>query len=307
VVVATGFGGPEVLSVIDEHVPDPGAGQVRVVVRAIGTNPIDYKSYSGTMGNNPSTLPLHLGLEASGVVDAVGPDVDAVQVGDEVIAYRASGAYAEQLIVNVGGLIPKPATLPWDEAAGLLLTGATATHALLAADVGPGDTVLIHGASGGVGLMAVQLAVARGATAIATASPSKHELLTGLGAIPVAYGEGLVDRVRAAAPDGIDAALDLIGTDEAIDVSLQLVANRDRIVTIAAFGRAARDGIKLLGGGPGADPGTEIREAARAQLVDAVRAGTLRVLVRTYPLAQAADAHRELMTGHATGKIILTV
>jgi NADPH2:quinone reductase len=308
VVVATGFGGPDVVSVIDEPIPEPGPGQVRIAVRAAGVNPIDYKSYSGAMGADPSSLPKRLGAEASGVVDALGPAVDSVRVGDEVIAYRAPGAYAEHLIVDADALTAKPAVMPWNEAAGLLLTGVTAVHALLAADVGPGDTVLVHGASGGVGLMAVQLAVARNATVIATASPAKHDLLTGLGAVAVTYGDGLADRVRAAAPEGIDAALDLIGTDEAVEVSLELVASRDRIVTVAAFGRAKQDGIKLLGGAPGADPGTEIRKAARAQLADAVRDGTLHVLVgRTYPLAQAADAHRDLMSGHATGKLVLTV
>jgi NADPH2:quinone reductase len=308
VVVATAFGGPEVLSVVDEPVPEPGAGQVRIAVRAVGVNPIDYKVYSGMMGNDPSMLPRHLGSELSGVVDAVGPDVDSVQIGDEIIAYPAPGAYAEQVVVAAGALVAKPGNVPWDAAAGLLLTGATAVHALTTVDVGRGDTVLIHGASGGVGLMAIQLAASRGATVIATASPAKHELLKSYGALPVAYGDGLADRVRAAAPDGLDAALDLVGTDEAVEVSLELVADRDRIVTTAAFGRAAADGIKLIGGGPGADPGTEIRNAARAQLADAVSAGTLQVLLaRTYPLADAADAHRELMKGHTAGKIVLTV
>lgn len=308
VIVATAFGGPEVLSVIDEPVRDPGPGEVRVAVRAAGVNPIDYKSYSGTMGNDPKDLPKHLGSEASGVISATGPGVGSVQIGEEVIAYRAPGAYAEDLIVAADAVVAKPANMSWDEAAGLLLTGTTAVHALVAADVGPGDTVLVHGASGGVGLMVIQLATARDATVIATASPAKHDLLRGLGAVPVAYGDGLADRVRAAAPGGVDAALDLIGTDEAVDVSLELVADRNRIVTIAAFGRAAAAGITLIGGGPGADPGTEIRDAARTQLTDAVRAGMLRVIVdRTYPLAQAADAHRESMAGHTTGKIVLTV
>lgn len=307
VVVATDFGGPEVLSVIDESVPEPRAGAVRVAVRAVGVNPIDYKSYSTAMGTDRSTLPKHLGSEASGVIDAIGPGVDNVAVGDEVIAYRAPGAYAEQLIVASDAVVPKPAELPWPEAAGLLLTGVTAVHALLAADVGPSDTVLIHAATGGVGLMAVQLAVARGATVIGTASPAKHDLLRTLGAIPVAYGPGLADRVIGAAPGGIGAALDLVGTDEAVDVSLEVVRNHDRIVSIAAFGRSDA-GITLIGGGPGADPGTEIRMAARMQLTESVRAGTLKVFLdRTFPLAQAADAHRAMQAGHTTGKIVLTV
>jgi NADPH:quinone reductase-like Zn-dependent oxidoreductase len=306
VVVATDFGGPEVLSVIDEPTPEPGPGEVRVDVRAVGVNPVDYKSYSGAFGTDPAQLPKHLGSEAAGVVSALGSGVAGISVGDEVIAYRAPGSYAAQVVVPATEITPKPATLGWAEAAGLLLTGATAVHALTAADVGAGDTVLIHGGAGGVGVMAVQLAVARNATVVATASAGKHELLRGFGAIPVSYGAGLADRVREAAPQGIDAALDLVGTDEAVDVSLELVPARSRIVTIAAFGRAADDGIVLIGGGPGADPGTELRAAARSTLAAAAGSGSLKVLVaKTFPLAQAADAHRELMAGHVTGKLVL--
>ena len=310
VVVAAGFGGPEVLSVIDAPTPEPGPGEIVIAVRAAGVNPIDYKAYSGAFGTDPASLPMRLGAEAAGVVTAVGPDAvgpaGPIAVGDEVIAYRASGAYATELLVDASEAIPKPAAVTWEQAGGLLLTGATATHALETADVGADDTVLIHGASGGVGLFAVQLAAERGATVIATASPAKHELLRELGAIPVAYGDGLADRVRDVAPEGVDAALDLIGSDEAIETSLELVGCRDRIVTIAAFGRAADDGIKLIGGGPGADPGTEIRENARLPLAAAVAEGRLRVVVAgTYPLADAAAAHRDIMAGHSTGKIVL--
>jgi NADPH2:quinone reductase len=194
------------------------------------------------------------------------------------------------------------------QASGLMLTGVTAWHALTATAVHQGDTVLIHGASGGVGTMAVQLAAGRGALVIATASPARHEYLRELGATPVAYGDGLADRVRAAAPQGVDAALDLVGTDEATDVSLELVADRGRIATIVASRRAFDLGLKVLGGAPGADPGTEIRSAARLDLVRLVGEGRLRVFVsRTFPLADVADAHRLIMGGHVTGKIALVV
>jgi NADPH:quinone reductase-like Zn-dependent oxidoreductase len=154
--------------------------------------------------------------------------------------------------------------------------------------------------------MAVQLAALRGATVVATASPAKHELLRRFGATPITYGDGLAERVRASAPDGITAAIDTVGTDEAVDVSLELVPDRQRIVTIAAFGRAPHEGIKLIGGGPGADPGTEIRDAARLQLTELAADGRLQVLVdRTYPLAEAAAAHREIIAGHVTGKLVL--
>jgi NADPH:quinone reductase-like Zn-dependent oxidoreductase len=141
---------------------------------------------------------------------------------------------------------------------------------------------------------------------IATASPGKHDLLARRGATPVAYGDGLLNRVRALAPDGVTAAVDTVGTDEAVDVSLALVPDRSRIVTIAAFARAPQEGIPLIGGGPGADPGEEIRAAARLQLTALVGAGRLEVVVaRTFPLADAAAAHRESRDGHATGKLVL--
>ncbi len=310
IVIATAFGGPEVLSVADEPVAEPGPGEARIAVRAAGVNPIDWKAYSGAMGADPARLPMRLGGEAAGVVTAAGPGAvgaaGPVAAGDEVIAFRAPGAYAAELVVPAQALVPKPPALDWPQAAGLMLTGVTAWHLLTATGVGAGDTVLIHGAAGGVGVMAVQLAAARGATVIATASPARHEFLRGLGAIPVAYGDGLAGRVRAAAPGGIDASLDLIGTDEAVDVSLALTSDRARIATIAAFARAPQAGIQLLGGGPGADPGTEIRAAARLELARLVQDGTLQVFVtQTFPLADVAAAHRAIMTGHTTGKIAL--
>ena len=310
VVIATAYGGPEVLSVTDQPVAEPGPGEARIEVRAAGVNPIDYKVYSGAFGTDPSKLPMRLGSEAAGVVTAAGPGAAGpagpIAPGDEVIAYRAPGAYAAELTVPASALVPRPAALDWAQAAGLMLTGATAWHALAATKVQAGDTVLINSASGGVGLMAVQLAVARGATVIGTASPARHDLLRELGAHPVAYGDGLACRVRAAAPDGVDAALDLIGTDEAVDVSLALVSDRARIATIAAFARGGEAGIKVLGNGPGADPGTEIRDAARLELARLAGDGSLRVFVtQTFPLAGVADAHRAIMGGHVTGKIAL--
>ena len=302
-VVAAGFGGPENLRVDEVTLAPPGPGQVRVSVRAAGVNPADVKSYRGP--GDRSRLPLALGYEAAGVVTEVG-DASSHAVGDEVIVFRTRGAYATDLVVDDVALTPKPAALGWAEAGGLMLTGATATHTLVATAVGPGDTVLVHGSAGGVGLMAVQLARLRGARVVATAGERNHDLLRRLGAEPVVYGEGLVDRVRALAPDGVDAALDLVGTDEAMDVSLALVPDRGRIATIANFQRGPREGVKLLGGGPGADPGDDVRDAARAELARLAGQGTLDVLVSaTYSLDDAADAHRQILTGHTTGKLIL--
>ena len=310
VVIAAAFGGPEVLAVTDEAVPDPGPGEARIEVRAAGVNPVDYKTYSGAYGADPARLPIRPGAEAAGVITAVGPDTvgpaGPLAVGDEVIAFRVPGAYASELVAPAQALVPKPAALDWPQAAGLMLAGVTAWHALTAADVHKGDTVLIHGAAGGVGVMAVQLAVARGANVVATSSPARHDFLAGLGAFPVAYGTGLADRVLAAAPGGADAALDLVGTSEAIDVSLALVADRGRIATIAAFARGLEAGIKVLGGAPGADPGILIRDAARLELARLAREGSLRVFVtQTFPLSDSAAAHRAIMSGHTTGKLAL--
>lgn len=297
------FGGPEVLRVVDADLPGPGPGEVRLEVRAAALNPADLKSRSGLFGGQ---LPKRLGSEAAGVVAAVGPDVTSVAVGDEVIAFPATGAHASELVLPADSLTPKPPSLGWEEAAGLMLTGAAAVHALTAAGVGDGDRVLVHGAAGGVGQMAVQLARLRGARVIGTTDPSGDEVLRGLGAEPVRYGDGLADRVRALAPDGVTAALDLVGSDEALDVSLELVGDPDRIATIANFDRGPSAGVKVLGAGPGGDPGTEVRNAARAELARLAGEGRLRVSVMArFPLDDVAEAHRLLAEGRATGKVVL--
>ena len=309
-VVATAFGGPEVLAVIQTPVVAPASGEALVSVRAAGTNPIDYKLYSGAMGQDSARLPMRLGFEAAGVVTEVADGAEGpagpVRVGDEVIAYRISGAYAADVTVPLSSVIPKPSPLSFEEASGMMLTGVTAAHALTVIGLGAGETVLIHGAAGGVGLMAVQLAVADGARVIGTASQGGHELLREFGAEPVLYGAGLEERVRALAPDGVDAAVDCAGGDEALDTSLALVASRDKIVAVVASRRAFDSGVKVIGGAPGADPGTEIRAAARLSLAQLAEAGKLRVVVAaTYPLAETAAAHRALATGHTRGKIVL--
>lgn len=185
VVVASAYGNPEVLAVIDVAVPDPGPGQVRIAVRAAGVNPFDYKMYDGTFGTDPAKLPMRLGAEAAGVVTAVGAHATGpagpVEVGDEVIAYRAPGAYAAELVVPASSVVPKPAALSWEQAGGLMVVGVTAAHVLDAIGLRKDESVLIHGAAGGVGLMAVQLAVASGATVVGTASPGKHDMLRELG------------------------------------------------------------------------------------------------------------------------------
>jgi NADPH:quinone reductase-like Zn-dependent oxidoreductase len=304
-VFAEGYGGPEVLAVQDIELPNLGSGQVLVDVRAAGTNPIDYKLYSGDMGRDPGNLPMPIGMEVAGVIAAVAPGATGytgpLTVGDEVIVTNIRGGYAQQVLADASDVGHKPASLSFDQASGLLLVAGTAWHLLTKTAVGTGDTVLIHGASGGVGLMAVQLAVARGAKVIATASPARHDQLRGYGAEPVAYGEGLADRVRAIGT--VDAALDLVGTDEALDTSVELVADRGRIATIAGFARAGELGIAVL---TGADGGQEIRDASRAEVIALAADGKLDVTVdKALSLDEAPEAHRYLQTGHARGKVVL--
>lgn len=304
-VVAREYGGPEVLAIQDIELPAPGDDEVLVDVRAAGANPVDYKLYSGGMGDDPAALPMPMGMEVAGVVAAAGSGArgytGALAVGDEVIATNVRGGYAEQVLVAGSDVGHKPANLSFEQAAGLILVGGTAWHLLTKTDVGTGETVLIHGASGGVGLMAVQLAVARGARVIGTASLARHDQLREYGAQPVAYGPGLADRVRAIA--AVDAALDLVGTDEALDTSVELVTDRGRIATIAGFGRAGELGIAAL---TGADGGQAIRDAARPELIKLAAEGRLEVTIdRVFALTEAAEAHRYLQTGHARGKVVL--
>lgn len=307
-IVATGFGGPEVLAAVRTEVPAPGTGEVTVEVRAAGVNPVDYKLFSGTFGpSDPSSLPQPVGLELAGVVTEVGPDATGpagpITVGDDVVVFPAPGGYAEVVNVRAAVTVPKPAGLGWPEAAGLLLAGATAVHSLAAVGgVGDADTVLVHGASGSVGQLVVQLAVQAGATVVGTAAERNHSLLRRIGAVPVQYGPGLADRVAEAVPGPVTAAIDTVGTDEAIDVSRELLSDPERLVTIAS----AREGVRRIGGGPGADPGTEVRANAWRTLLPAAESGALLLpVVRTYPLAEAADALRFVRDGHAAGKVVL--
>jgi len=308
-VVAAAYGGPEVLSVVEAEVPSPGPGEVAIEVRASGVNPFDYKLYSGAFGSSPDNLPVRLGLEVAGVITEVGTDAAGpagpLAVGDEVIAFSIKGGYATSVTVPAKVVVPKPAELSWEQASGLLLVGGTAVHAVTVAKVSSGDTVLVHGGSGAVGLFAVQLSLAAGAKVVATASERNQALLREVGAVPVTYGPGLLDRVKQAAPSGVTAVIDAVGTDEAIDVSLALLPEPRRIVSIAAFHRADT-GIALIGGGPGADPGTEIRANAWRQLLPLAATGKLTLLpAKTYPLAEAAKAHTFLREGHPNGKLVL--
>jgi NADPH2:quinone reductase len=304
-VVATAYGGPEVLSMVEADVAAPAAGEVIVDVRASGINPIDYKVVSGATGADESKLPLPVGLEIAGVVSALGPDAEGpggpLKVGDEVVVYPVEGGYADTVKASAATAVPKPGALPFPEASGILLTGGTALHTLQVVATKPGETLLVHGGAGSVGQIAVQLAVRAGATVIATAGERNHELLRGFGAIPVTYGAGLIDRVREAAPNGVDAAIDTVGTDEAVDTSLELVTDKSRIVSIAAFGRAD-SGITII---TADDPETHVRERVAHAAARRRRRHLEDQHYGDVPLDEAAEAWRFVQDGHAGGKVVL--
>ena len=294
-------GGPEVLQLMEVPEPRAGAGQVRVRVKAAGVQPYDCAVRAGwSPPGAPPGLPKVPGNEFAGVVDQVGDGVTDFRYGAEVLGFGQLNAYAEYVVAPASQVTAKPAAMPWAQAGGFS-AGAQTAHIALAelGTPGAGETVLIHGAAGSVGTMAVQLAVLAGATVIGTAAAANHDYLRSLGAIPVAYGDGLLERVRSLAPDGVDAALDGAGGD-ALTVSLAVVPDRDRILTLVEHGRAAGLGIRVT---------PNLRSASRlAELAGLHAGGKLRMHVRaTYPLERAADAHRDVESGHGRGKVVLTV
>lgn len=292
------FGGTDVLHEADIEVPQPGPGQIRVRVRAAGLNALDGKIRSGAMETAfPTPLPAVPGAELAGVVDALGEGVRDVRVGDEVLGWSDTGAYAQYALATT--VAPKPAGLDWQHAVALPVAGETAERVLNLLGVAAGETVLMHGAAGAVGTLAVQLATARGARVIATAGPANQDYLTSLGATATLYGEGLVERVRALAPDGVDAVFDLAGKG-ALEDSITLRGGTGRIVTISDF-RAHQLGVTFSSGG-------QERSATRlAELARDTATGKLVTTVNAYPLDQAAKAQQVSDAGHVRGKLVLTV
>lgn len=257
------YGGPEVMHVVDIDMPVPGAGEVTIEVKAAGVNPVDWKVRAGGHGAKPITEPRGLGTDVAGVIVAVGPDVTDYAVGDEVIARGLNEAYASHVLALSSRLTRKPATLGWAEAAALGVPAGTAYQVLKSLGLRSGETLLVHAGSGAVGQAAIQLARHWGATVVATASEANQTRLAQLGAVPVTYGPGLVDRVRKAAPGGVDVVLDAAGTDEAIDASLELVADRSRIATVVNVDRALQSGFRVWSG---SRPGLMTPEAAALRL-----------------------------------------
>jgi NADPH:quinone reductase-like Zn-dependent oxidoreductase len=308
-IVHTELGSPDVLRLVE--VPDPVAGPGEVVVRieAAGVNPIDIKQRAGLRPLPPITEPRHVGFDGAGTITATGEGVSGFAVGERVAIGDTRGTYASALAVPVKNITRLLDGVTSAEGAALPIPAGTAYQSLRSLGVRKGDTVLIHAGSGAVGQAAIQFAVLWGATVIATASPARHDQLRALGAIPVAYGEGLTDRVREAAPQGVTVALDGAGTDEAIQTSLELVADHDRIATIVRGPDAAKLGIQAYSGG-NPEPLTEQQLAWRHEAVgvaiNLIEAGDFQVeLGPELPLAEAARAHELIEQHAAAGKIIL--
>jgi NADPH:quinone reductase-like Zn-dependent oxidoreductase len=295
------YGGIDVLNVVDVEDPVPGPGELLVRVKAAGINPGEAKIRDGMLAERwPSTFPSGQGSDLAGVVEQVGDGVDAFAAGDEVIGFTDDRAsQAELVVIPAENATPKPAGVPWDVAGGLFVVGATAWASVRAVGLSSGDTVVVSGAAGGVGVIAVQLARRAGATVIGLASERHHEWLRAHGVLPVTYGDGVADRIRAAAPDGVDAFLDMVGGGY-VELALELGVAPDRINTIADFAAIEKYGVKSEGNAVGASAST-LAELAR--LIDA---GELDVpIAATYPLDQVRDAYRELADNHTRGKIVL--
>lgn len=293
----TEYGDVDVLEVVEVDEPHAGPGQIRIAVRAAGVNAIDWKIRAGHMREAmPVSLPAGSGLDAAGIVDEVGDGVRGVAVGDAVFG-AGSHTYAEHAVLT--DWAHKPDGLPFAEAAGYPVAVATAQRILDLVGVATGQTVLISGAAGGVGSAAVQFARSRGAQVIGTASPANQRYLEKLGATPTTYGEGLVDRVRALAPDGVDAALDIAGSG-VIPELVELTGDPSRVVSIADF-TAGEHGAQVSA--------SEVDRTAK--LVEAARhfdAKKLRMPVaHTYALHEAPAAHRQSQSGHVAGRSVIVL
>jgi NADPH:quinone reductase-like Zn-dependent oxidoreductase len=297
-VTFTEYGGPEVLRVAEAEEPHAGAGQVRIAVRASGVNPIDWKARSGMLREvMPVEFPVLDGREAAGVVDEVGEGVEGVSAGDDVFGFTVAGAAAEYAVLDA--FARKPAGLSWEEAAGLPVAVETSVRVFnVLGGIGEGQTIVINGAAGGVGTAAVQLARARGARVIGTASEGNHEFLRSLGAEATTYGGGMAERIRALAPDGVDLAFDTAGKGAIPDL-IELTADPAKVATIADF-TAAELGAKVTGGGDGRAPGA-LEEAAAL-----IEKGEFSLPVaQAFPFDRAGDAHRTSEGGHVRGKLVL--
>jgi NADPH:quinone reductase-like Zn-dependent oxidoreductase len=292
----TTYGGPEVLEWAEAPEPHAGPGQVRVAVRAASVNPIDWKAFGGMLaGGQPMSGTGYLGYDAAGVVDEVGDGVTEVSVGDDVIG-RGQNTQAEYAVLD--SWAAKPSSVDWAVAAAAGVSGETSERVLRLLGVKAGDTLFVDGGAGGVGAVAVQVALARGAQVIASSSEANHDYLREIGATPVLYGEGLVDRVRAAAGGPVDAVLDVAGQTPVEDL-ISLAPEPAQVVSIANFA-AGEAGARVTGGGPDSEP-----MKALAEIAELLAQNKVVIKVQTFPFARAAEAFRISQGGHVRGKLVL--
>lgn len=295
------YGGIDVLHVAEVDRPSPGPGQALVRVRAAGINPGEASIRKGLMHERwPATFPSGQGSDFAGVVEEAGAGVDRFAAGDEVIGFTHNRAsHAEYVVVDAGNLTGRPANVPWEQAGALFVAGTTAYAAVRAVSIKPGDVVVVSGAAGGVGSITVQLARNAGATVIGLAGQDNHAWLTEHGVTPVAYGDGVADRIRAVT-DHVDAFIDTFGADY-VELALdELGVRPDRVNTIINFAAAEKYGVKTEGTAAAANA------QVLAELADLISAGRLDVpIAATYPLAEVRDAYRELERRHTRGKIVL--
>jgi NADPH:quinone reductase-like Zn-dependent oxidoreductase len=296
------YGDIDVLNVVEVERPAPGPGQVLVAVKAAGINPGEASIRKGLMHERwPATFPSGEGSDLAGVVEEVGPEVEAFAAGDEVLGWTDQRAsHAELVVVPADQLIPKPPGVAWEAAGALFVAGTTAYAAVRAVGAGSGDTVVVSGAAGGVGSLTVQLARLAGATVIGLAGESNHQWLLEHGAIPVAYGDGVVGRIREVTDDHVDALIDTFGGGYVAMAIEELGVAPERVDTIIDWAAAQQYGVKAEGTAAAAD--TDVL----SELIRLVDRGELEVpIARVYPLDQVRDAYRELERRHTRGKIVL--
>jgi NADPH:quinone reductase-like Zn-dependent oxidoreductase len=295
------YGDVDVLDVVEVPDPVPQEGEVVVRVRAAGINPGEASIRKGALHKRfPATFPSGQGSDLAGVVEHTGSGVERWQAGDEVIGFTNNRrSHAELVVVDAENLTPRPAAVPWDAAGALFVAGATAWAAVHAVDAAKGDVVVVSGAAGGVGTIAVQLARNAGATVIGLASEPHHSWLRDHATIPVTYGEGVEERIRAAADSRVDALIDAFGSGY-VEMAIDLGVKPERIDTILDYQAAAHYGAKTDGSAVGASA------AVLAELAGLIAEGRLEIpIARSYPLAQVRDAYRELEHRHTLGKIVL--
>ncbi|MDV9169790.1 NADP-dependent oxidoreductase [Streptomyces sp. W16] len=295
------YGDRDVLHVTEVPMPSPAAGEVLVEVRAAGINPGEAAIRSGVMHERfPATFPSGQGSDLAGIVTALGDGVTDFGLGDEVLGFSwQRSSHATHVVVPVTQLIPKPDALSWEVAGSLYVVGCTAWAAVDAVAPKPGETVAVSAAAGGVGTVTVQLLAVHGAHVLGIASPANADWLTAHGATPVPYGDGLADALTAAAPDGIDAFIDLFGPDY-VQLAVDLGIPRHRIETIISFQKAQELGTRSAG-----SEGASTREVL-TEMADHVASGRIEIPVAaTYPLDRVRDAYAELEQRHTRGKIVL--